>query len=191
MLKAITFILLAMLITVNVWSEENNYLEGISILGNKKVAYLSIAGNTIAVKEGEEIVVSEDVVTGRWQVVRIEQGLIRLKTKIGIITELRLDTRLPVQKTDELGNKIPPIDETIKTPVTDTNETVPSPKKFPDHKLVQTPFGSFTVKKNMSLAPSKPVKLPLIVEDKIPTGHRLVRTPFGYFIVKTPEPNDK
>ena len=42
----------------------------------------------------------------------------------------------------------------------------------------------------MSLAPSKPVKPP-IIEDKIPAGHRLVRTPFGYFIVKTPEPNDK
>ena len=187
MLKAITFILLTMLITVEVWSEENNYLEGISILGNKKVAYLSIAGHKIAVKEGEEIVVSEDVVTGRWQVVRIEQGLIRLKTKIGITTELRLDTRLPVQKIDELKNKIPSADE---TPVTDTNETVPSPKILPDRKLVQTPFGSFTIKKNMSLAPSKPVKPP-IIEDKIPAGHRLVRTPFGYFIVKTPEPNDK
>ena len=192
MRKAITIILAIMLISVNSWSEEDSYLEGISILGNKKVAYLSVAGHKIAVKEGEEIVVSEDVAVGRWQVVSIGRGSIRLKAKIGITTELRLDSRSPIQKKsdeespeeNELGEETPE-----EIPITD-NETTPQESEVqPEHKIVRTPFGSFTVKKNVSLLPPIAAKSPPVA-DKIPLGHRLVRTPFGYFIVKDSELTD-
>jgi len=212
MTKAITISLLTMLITVNTWGDENSYLEGISILGNKKIAYLSIEGKKIAVSEGEEIVVSEDVALGKWWVVRIEQGSILLKTKVGITKELRLDNRLP-EVEEKLVNPLPTPDmeqfsdsETLDTEMTEpplidevettepplidetrqpplTDETETSKKDETDYRVVRTPFGTFTVKNNVP----PPDKLPPIAEDEIPPGHHLVQTPFGYFIVKDKE----
>jgi len=216
MAKAITISLLTMLITVNTWGDENSYLEGISILGNKKVAYLSIEGKKIAVSEGEEIVVSSDVTLGKWWVVRIEQGSILLKTKVGITKELRLDNRLP-EVEEKLVSPLPTPDteqfsdsETLDTETTqplsiDETETT-EPPLIDETETTQPPLTDETEisKKDETdyrvvrtpfctftvknnVPPPIPDKLPPIAEDEIPPGHHLVQTPFGYFIVKDQE----
>jgi hypothetical protein len=190
MTKAITISLLIMLITVNTWGDENSYLEGISILGNKKVAYLSIEGKKIAVSEGEEIVVSEDVALGKWWVVRIEQGSILLKTKVGITKELRLDNRLP-EVEEKLVSPLPTPDteQFSDSEILDTEMT--EPPLIDEVETTEPPL----------IDEVETMELPLIEETETPpstdnteistkdsASHQVVRTPFGTFTVKNNVP---
>ncbi len=187
MLKAIKLIsLLAMLITPNSRAEEESFLEGISVLGDKKIAYLSIDGNKISIHEGEEITLSVDEAVETWRIVRIEQGSVLLKSENGLATELRLDSRLPTPETEATEDQQQPflVQEAETPPVKNTNNEVP-----PGSRVVQTPFGHFIIKDNTP-SPTSPSIQPLdnpptmTEEEEVQPGHHIVRTPFGDFIVK-------
>lgn len=177
-----------MLITLNSWGDEESFLEGISVLGDKKIAYLSIDGNKISIHEREEITLSVGEAVQTWQVVRIEQGSVLLKSDKGLVTELRLDSRLPSPETEATEYvQQPPIAQETETPPVNTDNEVPS-----GSRVVRTPFGDFIVKDDAP-APTSPSIKPLdnqptkTDEAEVPPGHHIVRTPFGDFIVKDKE----
>ena len=180
--------LLMMLITVNTsWGEEESYLEGISILGAKKIAYLSIMGNKIPILEGETLPFGEGEAVETWQVVRIERkSVVLLKMNDGLVEELRLDSRLPVPATKEAEvDLLQPLPDEIVA----TSPTNPKNEVLPGYRTVRTPFGSFTVRDDtypLPLNQPSPTK-PTIAETEVPPGHHVVQTPFGDFIVKDQE----
>ncbi|MDM8557650.1 hypothetical protein [Candidatus Parabeggiatoa sp. HSG14] len=182
-------------------NEENlkeDYLEGISVLGEQKIAYFSIKGNQIPVHEGEKITFSGEKT---WQVIHIEQKLVRLKTDDGFIKEVQLKSRISIPKTETEQEQISELQESITEEITETasektttteeatlektNNEVP-----PGYHIVHTPFGDFVVKDDPFLseeAESLPTPLNTISEDEVPPGHHIVRTPFGEFIVESDE----
>ncbi|RKZ46336.1 MAG: hypothetical protein DRR16_04010 [Candidatus Parabeggiatoa sp. nov. 3] len=178
MIKAIISIS-AMLMTLNTWGIEENYLEGISILGKEKIAYFSIEGNDISVHEGEEIILNENEAQGIWQIVRIEASGVLLKTKAGITKQFRLDSRVH-QKTEKTADESQQAEEEV--------ETHGSASLQPKSRTVQTPFGHFTIREEMPFSHSPPLsEKPTLAEEDVPPDHHIVRTPFGDFIVKDKE----
>jgi len=180
MMKTIISIsLFAMLMTLNTWAQAENYLEGISVLGKEKIAYFSIDGNNLSVHEGEKMVISENEAQGIWQVVRIKQGSVLLKTKAGITKEFRLDSRVH-QDTEKTTDESQQAEEEV--------ETHGNASLQPKYRTVRTPFGHFTIREEMPFSHSPPLSdKPTLAEDEVPLGHHIVRTPFGDFIVKDRE----
>jgi hypothetical protein len=184
-----------------IFSEENDlkedYLKDISILDEQKIAYFSIKGNQISVHEGEKITFGSGEVK-TWQVIHIEQGLVRLKSNEGLIEELRLKSPTPPPKIEIEQEKVSEFQESMPEKVTETasektttevtSEEKTKEKTVPSgYHIVHTPFGDFVVKDDPYLteeAGSKPMPLNSISEDEVPSGHHIVRTPFGEFIVE-------
>jgi hypothetical protein len=125
------------------------YLEGISMLGAKKKAFLSVDGEKLSVEAGESI--DED-----WQIERIEQRSIWLRGKgeNAELRELSLHSSLgegakePMVVTTPANNpfsspsKIPPNQE---QPVFQPRRI--DPKDVPaGHHVMSTPFGDVLVK---------------------------------------------
>ena len=186
MMKTIISIsLFVMLMTLNTWAQAENYLEGISVLGKEKIAYFVIGGNNISVHEGEEILLSENEAQSIWQVVRIKQGSVLLKTKAGITKEFRLDSRVH-QDTEKTADESQQAEEEVETHGSD--ETHGSASLQPKSRTVRTPFGHFTIREEMPFSHSLPLSdKPTLAEDEVPLDHHIVRTPFGDFIVKDRE----
>ena len=87
--------------SISSWGEDSNYLEGISILGEKRIAYLALPGGKISVTEGDEITINEGKAKGTWQVVLIKQDSVLFKTHQGSTAELRLEHRSPLPAASE------------------------------------------------------------------------------------------
>lgn len=205
MIKKMFVGLLAMLSIPNSWAEDEMYLEGISVLGKDKSAYLSMKGGKIQVHVGERV--------GSWKVARIEERSVFLTTDKGETTELPLYSRLPVsnnqenenEESPEVGDKKGEADKPEKeaehSPMTNVPEVPPGYRK------VHTPFGDFVVKEeeatkitlsknpppvqskatsvdNSSMPPAdnSPKKA-----EEIPPGYHKVQTPFGEFLMKDKE----
>jgi len=177
--------------------ENESYLEGISVIGREKIAYLSIKGSKIPVKEGEKFTFSRDSGLGTWQVIRIKKDSVIFKARgSDLEEELRLHSRLPLpeqeephfQKTTEIFPNENDRDEnnSLAENARDENNSL--------YRLVRTPFGNFVVRDNAPItqasAPKtyKPSNTNTTVtqqsHEEIPPEHRVVRTPFGNFIAK-------
>jgi hypothetical protein len=203
MMKNLTVCSLIILTVPTAWAEEF-YLEGITTLGAKKSAYLSMKGGKIAVREGESI--------GTWQVVRIEHNAVTLSTGQGVTTELPLHTRFESnlssvefpaaseeQQVETEDEKLAFSEGMAKfagnsqlqdssTPPTTVDPSIPA-----GYRKIQTPFGEVIVeeKKILSVSPvaeTGKVDLPRIADDAIPAGQRRIRTPFGDVLVKEKSP---
>jgi hypothetical protein len=176
MLKVIISISL-FLITPNTWGieveVEDNYLQSIMIVGNQKIAYFAINGETISAREGDKFIVATKEVINVWRVISIQANSVKLKAASGIITELRLDHELPnnevLEEETENYQSLPPPPPSL-------------PKVQPGYRLIDTPFGQFTVKEE----PKPPENKNFLIdeEEKVPDGYHLVKTPFGSFLMK-------
>ena len=208
MIKAISVSLLAMLITVNAWGEGRNYLKGITILGEKKIAYFSVEGESISVSEGDEITVTQGEAAGNWQVIRIEQNSVLLKNDKGYSTQLRLDSQAPLPEkvvpplTEEEEEGIEILsEEEINSEEKINHEENPtahddapigddelSVKEEPEPVMLEkTPLPSKQKTPPLENPPSTTKETEVPEEKEVPPGHRLIRTPFGEFMVKDRE----
>ncbi len=210
--------LLAILLTFTVWGEEtsyeetsyegNNYLEGISVLGKKKIAYISLEGGQITVNEGDEITLGKGHVKGTWQVVRIKQDSVLFKAKNGSTVELRLDSRLPLPPQVNLEpadqEKTPDLEpleeaqtdlELEEVQMDDEIDPADLDPTHSDYQTMPTPFGELPVKDDEPItqadSPIEPMPItdnqtptPTEEEAEVPPGHRVIKTPFGNFVVE-------
>jgi hypothetical protein len=136
------------------------YLEGISILGAKKKAFVTLDGENLAVSPGEAL--------GDWLVERIEPRSIFLRKPApegqpeGELKELELHNRLAEEPAAS-----PPL-----------AITPPSPFGAPAEGSQAVP-----------LPPVEPFQPRRIAPEDVPPGHHVVNTPFGDVLVKDqPEP---
>jgi hypothetical protein len=166
-----------------VWGEESSYLEGISILGEKRIAYISLPGGKISVHEGDEITINEGQAKGTWQVVLIKQDSVLFKTQAGSTAELRLDHRLPLPTPSEpsLANSAKPL---VAQPGVSTDKEIPP--ITPQAAVLNEPEPN-----TQKSLPTEPVSTtantstpPPIEPEEIPPGHQLVKTPFGNFMIE-------
>ena len=178
-------------------SENESYLEGISVIGSEKIAYLSIKGSKIPVKEGEKFTFSRDSGLGTWRVIRIKKNSVIFKARgSDLEEELHLHSRLPLlerekshfQETTEISPNENTRDEnnSLAENARDENNSL--------YRLVRTPFGNFVVRDDAPITPAsapktyKPSNTNTTVtqqnHEEIPPEHRVVRTPFGNFIAK-------
>ncbi len=175
MLKVIIYTLLC-LIMPNTWGieVESNYLQSIMIVGNQKIANFAINGEIISAREGDKFIVATKEVINVWRVISIQANSVKLKTASGIITELLLDHEMPnnevLEEEAENYQSLPP-------------PPPPSlPKLQPGYRLIETPFGQFTVKDEPKPLENK--NFLIDEEETVPDGYHLVKTPFGSFLVK-------
>ena len=192
MLKMI-IILITLLSSLSSWGEESSYLEGISILGEKRIAYISLSGGKISVTEGDEITINEGKAKGTWQVVLIKQDSVLFKTKAGSTAELRLDHRLPLPPPSESSTA-----HSVKPLVTTEEESSDGeiPPVTPSEAIVQAPEAVIQTEEQDSQE-SLPTELvsttvdtstqPPTEPEEIPPGHQLVKTPFGTFMINSKE----
>jgi hypothetical protein len=207
-MKSLPVYLLTLLVIPNfVWGEDI-YLEGISIVGTKKNAYLSLEGTRIVVTEGEAV--------GSWQVKQIIRKAVLLTSENGSKqTTLALHARLATVEERETYLEEDTVPETF---IVEENEpatfelqsvlpeipqqAVVTDEEIPDgHHKVYTPFGDFVVKDSAVGENNKPLKLdsslqakettipstePLEIpaDGEVPAGYHKIRTPFGEFLVE-------
>ncbi|NJO14202.1 MAG: hypothetical protein HC877_00155 [Thioploca sp.] len=192
MLKMI-IILITLLFSIPSWGEESSYLEGISILGEKRIAYISLSGGKISVTEGDEITINEGKAKGTWQVVLIKQDSVLFKTKAGSTAELRLDHRSPLPTPSEpsTAHSAKPL---VAPEGESSNEEIPP--VTPPEDIVQAPEAAIQAEERDSQE-SLPTELASTTVDtstqpppepeEIPPGHQLVKTPFGTFMINRKE----
>lgn len=180
MQKVIIYIIL-LLIMPKTWGieDEDNYLQSIVIAGKQKIANFAINGEIISASEGDKFIVATKEVINVWRVINIQANSVKLKAVSGIITELRLDHQLPSndvleQQTENYESLPPP-------------PSPPLPSKVqPGYRLIDTPFGQFTVKEEAKQSKNEETFF-IDEEEKVPPGYHLVKTPFGSFLVKDEE----
>lgn len=156
--------LLAMLIAPPTWGEEEMYLEGITVLGNHKSAYLSMKEGKATVREGDMV--------GPWQVTRIKQNSIFLVTNKGESTELLLHSRLPIPS-ENSETEVELSEEQLHP---DPREGLPEEEEASNETTIKSEDSNAQVAKEVSSEVSSQ-------EKEIPKGYRKVRTPFGEIIV--------
>lgn len=175
-MKTIIIYIILLFIMSKTWAieDEDNYLQSILIAGKQKIANFAINGEIISAREGDKFIVATQEVINVWRVISIQANSVKLKTASGIITELRLNHQLPnndvIEQQTENYESLPPS----------------SLKVQPDYRLLETPFGQFTVKEE-SKPPQNDEKFFIDEEEKVPPGYHLVETPFGSFLVKDEE----
>jgi len=195
-------LVLIMLSTTVVWAE-GMYLEGITILGVKKSAYLAVDEGKVTVNEGDKV--------GKWRVMRIEERSVFLKTDKNETIELPLHSWL---KPESEKDTVPKAEDTPALPETFERVIIPDDQVPDGYRKVRTPFGDVLVKDddanrsesesqakptgdapltNLSITPRESSivgKATNIPDDQVPLGYRKVRTPFGEYILKekTEEP---
>jgi hypothetical protein len=196
------------------WSEESSYLEGISILGEKRIAYISIPGGKIAVTEGDEITISEGTARGTWQVVLIKADSVLFKTHEGFSAELRLDHRLPLPVANESVATKLKVDNELATnsdqliannelAATNPEELITDEELIIDNEEISideelpplTPSATLINEPNTQ-TPSPPQPAATVAntshqqpieQEPLPLDHQLVKTPFGTFTIKSKE----
>jgi hypothetical protein len=127
------------------------YLEGISSVGEQRVAYIFVNKAKFSLKEGENFT--------RWKVTRIGQRSIFLSDIKGKETELVLHNRLPPESLDGIipvaamsaENSAPANSSTTPSqsdsqPENKSDKNPPVEEVPPGYRKVQTPFGEVVVK---------------------------------------------
>lgn len=155
-------------LSTQVGAEEEMYLEGISVVGKEKSAYLSLTGEKFQVHEGETV--------GDWKVAKIEQHSIFFTTEQGKTTELRLYNRLPLSKKSATGEGAtePGVIENSPDVKIDEDETAATTNDQ------TSSIEREQVEKTKTTSPSEST-------ETVPPGYRKVHTPFGDFVVKAGE----
>lgn len=149
----------------NSWAQ-NIYLEGVSVLGDKKIAYLTIDDEKVAINEGEEI--------ATWKVARIERRAIFLVSPDGKETELQLNTNLKVAE-----------EKAAETIVNVPNVPVIKDEDVPEgYRKIKTPFGDYVILKDYSApqpteAPAEIPAIPATEAVESAPDTTVVKTPFG------------
>ncbi|MCP4696366.1 MAG: hypothetical protein GY862_05915 [Gammaproteobacteria bacterium] len=154
--------LLLWAVSLNAYSADI-FLEGISILGAKKNAFVSIDGEKASVAKG-------DSVGDEWVVDRIERRAIFLRSAKGEIKELPLHGRL--------GETAAP-----------AQPSPPGPPMFPTENPFAKALQQSRAAAKQPADPNKPrpkFQPRRIPDDEVPPGHRKVSTPFGDVLVKDP-----
>jgi len=166
------------LISFPIWAEEDEvYLEGVSILGNQKSAYLSMRGDKVTVREGDAV--------GAWQVTHIKENAISLITKQGESTELPLHSRLPTISEEEPAEEEPTPEPEEAETESDASQPEEAAEIPQGHHKVRTPFGEFVVPNEENTVTSAALpKKSETSETSAPTGYRKIQTPFGNFVVE-------
>lgn len=146
-MKKLVLFLLMLSVATTTWAEEELFLEGISIFGTKKIAFLKLKGGKTIVKEGDRI--------AEWTVETIEPRSVLLKDKDGKTITVELHTNippLPPSMTTQVPNAAPPAMSGMQsTPVPANQGTtfqrpvVADQDVPPGHRKVRTPFGDFVV----------------------------------------------
>lgn len=165
-MKKLTICSLMMLAVPTVWAEDL-YLEGITTLGAKKSAYLSVKGGKITVREGESI--------GSWQVLRIERNRVVLSSGQGVTTELALHTRF---------------DNSLPSAITESALEHPVEMRDEEARLLEEieAISENTQPLNSSVASNHPTAVAhpttATADNMIPAGYRKIHTPFGDVLVE-------
>ncbi len=138
------------------------YLEGISMMGTKKKAFLSVDGQKMTVEPGE-------IIADEWLLSRVEQRSIFLR------------------KLDEEGQPAEAEQELILHSRLAEDATADSGTVLvgPDTFKQLAPEGSEVEKPRPSTF--KPRRIP---PEEVPEGHKVLRTPFGDVLVKSREGAD-
>ncbi|ALG67430.1 hypothetical protein [Beggiatoa leptomitoformis] len=175
--------ILACFITLPVLAADNLYLEGVSILGSKKNAYISFNGGQVTVNEGDAL--------GTWTVTKIDSRAVSLSATNGEVKELPLHTQMSIETPTATPTP-------AQNPPVNPNLTVIPDDKVPaGHRKIRTPFGDVIVKDEpLDKLPkpqdtSQPAQntVPPVPRsnEPVPEGHHKVATPFGEFVVKDEE----
>lgn len=188
------WLLCSVVMAHQVYAADDIYLEGISSVGEQRVAYIFVNKTKFSLKEGEQFT--------HWTVTKIGQRSIVLADAKGSETELVLHNRMPsepapppVEKVEENAPPAPAPTEptehkTDKSADTPTTEDVPK-----GYRKVKTPFGEVIVQEEAAkppqeaqpvaptnpppqTAPPPPAKEPA-KEEEVRPGYHKVRTPFG------------
>jgi hypothetical protein len=130
------------------------FLEGISILGNKKSAFISIDGNTITAKEGDLV--------ADLTIERIEPKLLYLRSSKGELSELGLHSTVvstpsvaPIPKnTNPFAEALKAKENNLDNPTEEKPKTQTfKPRRIADEDVpedkrrVRTPFGDVLIDK--------------------------------------------
>ncbi|OUD15061.1 hypothetical protein TPSD3_05040 [Thioflexithrix psekupsensis] len=136
--------LLCFILPLPTMAQDDIYLEGISVLGDKKTAHVVVNGTQFMVKEQDYV--------GEWQVNQIEERTVMLSNEEGKISTLALQSRLtPVEETpaDTTGTPTEPPANTAEVPA--SGEDIPE-----GYQKVRTPFGDLLVRKKEALDTAEP-----------------------------------
>lgn len=164
----IKIILLLMLVFSNASASETYYLAGIGVIGQQRVAYLSLPSGMISVQEGDHITIDEEDQAKIWQVKEIQSNAVIFKATEGSVAEFKLefDGPLSTEETPATEESVEEV-EKVETEVEITEEE----SVAPGYRVVETPFGTFTVKETEWLTqppattlpaspPPKPIEIP-------------------------------
>lgn len=131
--------------TVYAEDMQRMYLEGVSILGKQKNAYVSLNGEQVVLQEGDEI--------AHWQVDNIQPRSISLVSKTGETRELSIHTQvaIPAQAPilpDSDESQMPQEAQLPTETQTYQRPMIPDEDVPPGHRKIRTPFGDFLVKES-------------------------------------------
>jgi hypothetical protein len=135
---------LCLVLPLSSMAQDDIYLEGISVLGDKKTAHIVVNGTQFMVKEQDYV--------GEWQVNQIEERAVMLRNEQGAVSTLALQSRLtPVEA--------PPVNaaDAATESLADTAEVPVSGEDIPEgYQKVRTPFGDLLVRKKEALDTAEP-----------------------------------
>jgi hypothetical protein len=141
----IKIIVLLMLVFSNALASETYYLAGIGVIGQQRVAYLSLPSGMISVQEGDHITINEEDQVEIWRVKEIQSNAVIFKATGGSAFKLELD--IPLPSSEEIPGADAAEESIEKVEEVETNAEVAEEKNVPPgYRVVETPFGAFMVK---------------------------------------------
>ncbi len=157
----------ALLLSAPTWAADIS-LEGVTILGSKKTAYLMVDGEKQAVKIGDAI--------ADWKVTDITPRMVKLRNAEGVEQEVGLHSQEAMPAEAAPANT--PVENAAPTP----QPNVPVDNPFT--RAIQEGLKNGTIQEKPEIPPAQRFQPRQIPDDQIPPGHRRVRTPFGDILVK-------
>lgn len=141
----IKIIVLLMLVFSNALASETYYLAGIGVIGQQRVAYLSLPSGMISVQEGDHITIDEEGRAEIWRVKEIQSDAVIFKATGG--SEFKLGLDIPLPSSEEIPGADAAEESIEKVEEVETNAEVADEKNVPPgYRVVETPFGAFMVK---------------------------------------------
>lgn len=185
------WLLCSAVVVYQAYAADDVYLEGISSVGERRVAYVLVNKAKFSLKEGEQLT--------RWTVTKIGQRSIVLADAKGSETELVLHNRVPTEPESPPVAENSPSTSTPTEHKADTAADIPATEDVPKgYRKVKTPFGEVVIQEEAakpppeaeSVAPASPppqdaAKPPPapekepVKEEEVRPGYHKVRTPFG------------
>jgi len=140
MIKMIWLFLPLMFVFSNAWAVDSYYLAGIGIVGQQKVAYLKLpTGGMLSIQEGDHVTIDEGEQTKIWLVKNIQSDAVIFQDPESAEFKLEFDGPLP--SSEETIASQESVEEESVVEEAEIEEDVPL-----GYRVVETPFGTFTVK---------------------------------------------